>query len=677
MAQASEIESAAQQLAIGNIIGGNYRLVEKIGQGGMGLVFRASHVVIDSEYALKVLAPEQVNESSWLRFQSEARTMAALSHPTFVKVYDLGVHEGRLPFYTMDLLKGVSLESLVILKGSLPLKITVAIFLKILDGLAYAHRNGIVHRDLKPSNIMLCGKLSTKADKLVVKILDFGIAKSSDQDTYANQSLTLKGDLLGSPAYMSPEQCLGKVADTRSDIYSIGCCLFETLTGFIPFDGQSASEIISQHLHSAPPKLADMAGETFPESLEFVIARCLTKAPEERYQSAKELAIDLTRVSEGKDLKRYRSQILPPSATLERKQESAGISLLLPAIFLLLTMVVPFIGWLFWSTPKQSTKLPSSEIASFPLMPSEFARTNPAFKKEYYSRRIVGEGGLAKIEIHFPAQNVGEYALEGARLAEFNTVSGERGQTFSVSGVTVVDAGRTYWLFADSELVAHPSRLSAFNGLMIPSVSLDSTAPRSTADFCSNICELFSPTSLCLGAGSAQAGYLLGKFDKLRFVTLDGVRIGRDTLSLARGLENIRGVKFIDVEDVDTAIRVSSNLRHLTSIAMVQKTLSPATISLLAQLTHVNLEIDLSDLPDGSLLKLISMDGLSRLTIARRPWSAALVEALSRRRTPLNLRLMAQSELPNSLKALCASNHQIKIDLVTPSILGPKVKRVR
>ena len=167
--------SSAQRILPANtIIGGAFRVIGMIGQGGMGVVYLVEQLSLKKQLALKVLSPEFVNEQSWLRFQAEAKTLAALNHATLVKVYDLGIHDRTLPFYSMDYLQGQNLEEILIADGPLPLNQALSIFIEVLSGLAYAHRNGIIHRDLKPSNIML----STTGGAKQVKILDFVHAKN-------------------------------------------------------------------------------------------------------------------------------------------------------------------------------------------------------------------------------------------------------------------------------------------------------------------------------------------------------------------------------------------------------------------------------------------------------------------------------------------------------------------
>ncbi len=283
----------------GTVIGGAFKIVSVIGEGGMGIVYLAQHLGLGRPYALKVLSPSIVSEQSWLRFKSEAKTLSVLSHPGLVKVYDLGIHENTVPYYSMDYLEGETLEDLLVREGPQELEFTISIFLAVLDALAYAHRNNVVHRDIKPANIFICQNQE-------IKILDFGISKLvGDKHSQRNQELTAIGEVFGSPYYMSPEQCRGEQIDFRSDIYSVGCTLFETLTGYVPFESVNSLEIAMQHEEGEIPLLSDVCDITFPPSLDVVIAKCLAKLPQDRYQSAKEMAIDLTRIREGKSLETY------------------------------------------------------------------------------------------------------------------------------------------------------------------------------------------------------------------------------------------------------------------------------------------------------------------------------------------------------------------------------------
>lgn len=312
--------SSNTSLKLGTIIGGTFKIESIIGSGGMGVVYAAEHTGLHRRFALKILSPELVNEQTWKRFQAEAKTLGALHHSTLVNVYDLGLHDHALPYYSMELLEGRTLEQIIIDDGPLYLDEAIEIFLQVLDGLAYAHRNDIIHRDLKPGNIMVCNV----AGDTVVKILDFGISKFL-QLGRQNQSLTMVGETFGSPFYMSPEQSIGANVDARSDIYSIGCSLFEALTSYVPFEGASQMEIVMMHEQDEPPLLAEVDPDTkFPDSIEYVVAKCLAKHPDDRYQSAKELAIDLKRIKENKYARSFFEGKKPFKSVSQRRSEIAG-----------------------------------------------------------------------------------------------------------------------------------------------------------------------------------------------------------------------------------------------------------------------------------------------------------------------------------------------------------------
>lgn len=189
----------------GQVVGGTYKLKSLLGHGGMGYVFCAEHTIIGRDYALKILAPDMLNEASRRRFETEGRAIANLDHVNIVKVYNMGIDQGDCPFYVMDLLDGVALSDRIKAGASLDFADSLDIFSQIAAGLGYAHSKGIVHRDVKPSNVIL---LTQDDGRILVKIVDFGIAKMLTSAGLAGQSQTATGEVFGSPYYMSPEQCM-------------------------------------------------------------------------------------------------------------------------------------------------------------------------------------------------------------------------------------------------------------------------------------------------------------------------------------------------------------------------------------------------------------------------------------------------------------------------------------
>jgi serine/threonine protein kinase len=280
-------------LNTGDIIGGSYRLKGLLGQGGMGYVFRAEHLMIGQDYALKMLASDQINEVIWSRFQAEGKVIAKLDHPNIVKIYNMGVDQGECPYYVMDLLDGVALSDCI--KDKMPFTIDeiLNLFIQIASGLGYAHSHGIIHRDVKPSNVVL---VDSGGQYPTAKIVDFGIAKLVGAADLPTQSLTATGEIFGSPYYMSPEQCLGSAIDHRSDIYSLGCTLFEVLCGQPPFIGESAVQTVMMHQNKPSPTLESVNGKFSSGEMEDLVAKMLMKRPADRYQSMEQVVHDLNRV---------------------------------------------------------------------------------------------------------------------------------------------------------------------------------------------------------------------------------------------------------------------------------------------------------------------------------------------------------------------------------------------
>jgi serine/threonine protein kinase len=291
----------------GDVVGGTYRLKTLIGQGGMGYVFSAEHTIIKRDYALKVMAPECINEVNWRRFESEGRAIAALNHGNIVKVYNMGVDEGDCPYIVMDLLHGHSLADMIRRGHHFQLEEILDIFIGTSNGLEYAHSKGIVHRDIKPSNIMLVqGAQGAQS----VRLVDFGLAKLVKEERHKNHRVTGTGDVFGSPYYMSPEQCMGTDVDARSDIYSLGCALYETVMGHPPYCGGSALETVLSHMNDRVPGFDQVFDDHQAEQrMNLLLARMMAKKIEERYQSMAQVAHDLERIRGQKDIGRQNVQV--------------------------------------------------------------------------------------------------------------------------------------------------------------------------------------------------------------------------------------------------------------------------------------------------------------------------------------------------------------------------------
>jgi serine/threonine-protein kinase len=261
----------------GTELDGRYRLIERLAEGAMGVVYRGVSLTVDRAVAVKLMHASLPGEmAARERFQREAKLMALVDHPHCVSVIDYGLHHGK-PYLVMEMVRGRSLYEVLAEQRRIAVPRAADILRQVLSGLAYAHEQGIIHRDIKPANIMITPKAPLGVH---VRILDFGLARLRESST----SLT-DGLAVGTPSYMSPEQCRGDTLDVRVDIYACGIVLFEMLTGRKPFVAKDPIAIVKHQLETPPPRLADVADGEFGE-LEAVVARALAKAPADRFASA-------------------------------------------------------------------------------------------------------------------------------------------------------------------------------------------------------------------------------------------------------------------------------------------------------------------------------------------------------------------------------------------------------
>ncbi len=303
------IEVAAQVIALklkqerldisGSLTGqtiSHYRILEKLGHGGMGVVWKARDTRLDRFVALKFLPAAKMSDPDRKRrFIQEAKAASALNHPYIVTIYDIDLVDGA-DFIAMEFLPGKTLDQLIPRQG-LPLNEALPYAIQVADALAAAHAAGIVHRDLKPGNVMVVNENGC------AKVLDFGLAKLTEQSGFTEAGIsgapvTNEGVIVGTVSYMSPEQAAGKKVDSRTDIFSFGAMLYEIITGQRAFVGDSTASVLSAILRDEPKPASEIVRHV-PPALSRVVTRCIQKDPSRRYQHAGDLKIDLQQVEEG------------------------------------------------------------------------------------------------------------------------------------------------------------------------------------------------------------------------------------------------------------------------------------------------------------------------------------------------------------------------------------------
>src|SRR2546429_3515173 len=276
---------AVSDTLINTLFDGRYRILRKLGTGGMANVYLAEDEVLGRRVAIKILNDRHAGDDQFVeRFRREAKNAASLSHPNIVWIYDRGEAEGTY-YIAMEYLDGRSLKELIVARGPAPIQLAVDYARQILAAIRFAHRHGIVHRDIKPHNVLVDGEGR-------LKVTDFGIARAG-----ASQ-MTEAGSIIGTAQYLSPEQAKGAPVDQTSDLYSVGVVLYELLTGVVPFSGDTPVEIAMKHLSAVPEPPSAKRAE-IPRDLDLIILRALGKDPSERYQSAEQMDADLERVLKG------------------------------------------------------------------------------------------------------------------------------------------------------------------------------------------------------------------------------------------------------------------------------------------------------------------------------------------------------------------------------------------
>ena len=343
------LETPKEELTTGSTFAGRYQIIEELGKGGMGKVYKAQDTEINEKVAIKLLKPEvAADEKTIERFRNELKFARKIRHKNVCQMFDLGEEKGTR-YITMEFVDGEDLKRLIRKIGQMPIGRTVSIAMQVCDGLAEAHRLGVIHRDLKPQNIMV-------DEEGNARIMDFGIARSIKA-----KGITDAGMMIGTPDYMSPEQVEGKDVDPRSDIYSLGVILYEMVTGKVPFEGDTPFTVGVKHKSEMPRNPRELNSQ-IPAEFSLVIMRCLEKDRKERYQSAGELRSELMKIAEGIPSTEREVPKRKPLTSREIKVQFTVKKLFIPAL-VILGMAIIAVVILKLLSPKEAPVIPSDKLS--------------------------------------------------------------------------------------------------------------------------------------------------------------------------------------------------------------------------------------------------------------------------------------------------------------------------
>jgi len=576
-----------QDLAVDQIVADRYRVISLLAQGGMGCVYLVEQVFLKKEYALKTLHPSNFNSAAWRRFQKEARAASLLDHDTLIKVHDFGMVQDEQPFFVMDYFDGETLAQRIKRDGPLKLDVGLDIFMRVCFGLGYAHSQRVVHRDIKPSNIMLSKPRQKSWAQPDVKIVDFGIAKMLDVENADSLSLTRTGEVFGTPFYMSPEQCMGTGLDHRSDIYSLGCVMYEAFTGLPPFIGENALAIMMKHQSDvAPPLKQASLGLEFPEALEQIIARMLAKKPDSRYQNLYDVSKDLNRLKMGRPVE-MKETAPSTQPAVPSKVPGRSVSFSMAIALSVAVAVASFV--LGRLTAPQAPETGSGASAASSAQPASGGAAPavvPQFDAQFYSKAQGSDRWY-----HFPAEQIGSLikcskksefvqgdeviADQGGRITCQNNVLVRNFEPFGFSPNQTGTQSEEVWRrFRPDEIVLVDARENPFaDDRFLKMLAL---APHIFSVELEG-CEKFTDKGLasldqlkeltCLGLGGTHAtadGIMklsnLGKFKRLRLLGVKPVH--KLLVALQQNAKNLEQLTLrdtdLDSQDLDVLSRMHS-----------------------------------------------------------------------------------------------------------------------
>lgn len=579
------------------IAGERYEFLSVVAAGGNGVIYKGRQILLDKPVAIKMVQGHLLTDHSGKRFHQEAKAASSLNHPNVISVHDFGLTTKGDPYLVMDWVEGHSLSSEIKQKGMIPWQEAMDTFLQVCDGLDHAHTTGVLHRDMKPSNLMVT---KDATGKRVVKIVDFGIAKllNPDEDT---PQLTRTGEVMGSPLYMSPEQGVGKRVDSRSDLYSFGCVMFETLTGDPPHVGDSTVAVLLKHQNEAPPTLKEAAlGTEYPDGLEKVIAKLLAKAPEDRYQTAALLKEDLLKVAAGESIGGTPSR--PQKKEKEVKAKSSNV-MMIAGILVLIFVLAAGSWWALFGD--HAAKVPNA---------------NDPFASDFQKVKIDYETGRNRKEGRYVALKLNDEAVDLIRQMKNQTL-------LDLEQSSITD-----------EQLANLEQLKSVRELNLAQTSISDAGLDSVASFPhltnlrlsktqvtdNGMTELENlPLESLYLDNTAVTDYglqTIGKIKSLKDLYLSGSKITGIGLGHLKDLQSLCLLAVADIPLTRHALESLKDLSQLGSLDLSGTRLTDSDLEPVGRITSlVNLKLNRTPITAAGLKHLTSLKQLKNLSLSDCP----------------------------------------------------------
>ncbi|MBP9092511.1 protein kinase [bacterium] len=657
-----------QKLTNGTIIDDKYCVLDFLGIGGMGIVYKVEQLSLKAVRALKMIDTNKLSEENWRRFQLEARAASTLEHTNIIKVYDYGLVNKLTPYYVMEVVDGMTLGERININGPINTEQFFSVFIPVAQALAYIHSKGILHRDIKPANIMLKEEINGKVSQ--VKVLDFGLVKLfSDANcgvlTKAG-ALTKADEIIGSPTFMSPEQTAGRKLDQRSDIYSLGCAMFDALTGEPPYLDYNPVEVLIMHQSKPIPRLAEKAQEReFDERIELLVRVMLAKKPGDRHQKMEEVVQDLIAIQSGRKplfaIEHWQDTNEEENDDIEAddtesddvgrvtKRTNIGKSLINYTSVITIAIVVTAITTLVATSAyvwqiHDSGKTPNTKATapgldqSHSIEPSHRYAPSPQYSRE---ETIAGK---RVIIFDFPKDySIGEIsALDGHNKC-------------NAQGTVTMPQGEPFRFIASKDCMRNPQLLEQFKTNDLRALELNAL-PGAKDEHIAAIKHLTKLAKLTIcDCSLSPAGIAnLGNLTNLKDLTINSANFDDQAFSQLKILDQLDTFEAREIPQLSKTLQALSNSQTLHKLVLCNGSVndqSLKSIGQLKQLTYLNLALNPA-ITSGGTSALSTCSELKYLNLIQNPVTAQVIPTLSALKKLTCLKLTALDWKEQDDKAL-------------------------